>query len=61
MGLLQILGIILLIIGIIFFFGPIIISFFGIQGLIAGTLLFSLGWFPGIICIAVGALLYKLG
>jgi hypothetical protein len=68
MGALRVLGIILLIIGILLFFGPIVLLLIGgalfggagaFFGGIIGLGIFFVTWLPGIICIAIGAWLYK--
>ena len=59
MGVLNVLGFILLVIGIILLFGPFVLPLFGLSGVLVGGFLASIFWLPGIIFIVVGAWLYN--
>lgn len=59
MGALQVLGLILLIIGVLLLFGPLLLSVFGLGGLLVGGIIASMTWLPGLIFIVIGAWLYR--
>lgn len=59
MGALRALGLILLIIGVLLLFGPIVLFVFGLGGMFVGSILLAVTWLPGLIFIVVGAWLYR--